>query len=140
MGRSTRTTLIGAVAMAALALMSVATTNAATRAIVGLNQSLRISVGGSTANVVVSNPAIADVTVVDAHSVIVIGKGYGTTQIMALDSSGHVLLDSVVMVTAPQEGQVTVYRGAASANQYSCSPRCEAYGNDKGAPSSGSPG
>jgi len=75
--------------------------------------------------VVVTNTAIADVTVVDAHSVIIEGKGYGTTQVMVLDNSGRLLMDSVVTVSAPAEGQVTLYRGPV-AQQYSCSPRCEA--------------
>ena len=131
MGRSIRNTLTGAAALAALALPSVAA-DAATRANVGLNQSLRMSVGGSAASVVVSNPAIADVTVVDSHSVIVIGKGYGTTQIMVMDSTGRVLLDSVVTVSAPLEGQMTLFRGVTG-QQYNCTPRCELDSSSKAA-------
>jgi Flp pilus assembly secretin CpaC len=112
--------------LAVLSLLGAATAaHAASRVTVGINQGLRLSVGGSAANVVVANPAIADVTVVDAHSVIILGKGYGTTQIMVLDSTGRLLMDSIVTVNAPSEGQMTVYRGP-TAQQYDCSPRCEA--------------
>ena len=124
--------------LAALSLLSVAATaQAASRVTVGINQGLRLSVGGSAANVVVANPAIADVTVVDAHSVIILGKGYGTTQVMVLDSTGRLLMDSIVTVNAPAEGQMTVYRGPA-AQQYDCSPRCEADGA-KSAPAAAAP-
>jgi Flp pilus assembly secretin CpaC len=124
MGFPSRNALIRAAVLAAIALIG-ATADAASRTNVGLNQSLRIGVNGSAANVVISNATVADVTVVDAHSVIVQGKSYGTTQIMVFDTTGRLLLDSVVTVTAPAEGLVTLYRGGV-AQQYNCSPRCEA--------------
>ena len=96
MGRSTRTNVFPAAAIAVAALFAPRRGLAPRRTItVGINQGLRLQVGGSAANVVVANPAIADVTVVDAHSVIVMGKGYGTTQIMVLDSTGRLLMDSM---------------------------------------------
>ena len=124
MGPSNRALIIRLAALAALALAGV-TADAAAHVNVGLNQSLRLAVHGAAANVVVANSAIADVTVVDAHSVIVMGKGYGTTQILVLDSTGHSLLDTAVSVTAPSEDQLTLYRGTVP-QQYSCTPRCEA--------------
>ena len=120
-----RTASLVAFALALAAFGIAAPASAASLANVGLNQSLRLPIGGSVANVVVSNPAIADVTVVDGHSVIVVGKGYGTTQIMVLDAVGRLLLDSIVTVTAPPQGQMTLYRGPAP-QQFNCSPRCEA--------------
>ena len=126
MGRTPLFTAKPAAFLAAVSLLSAATAaQAASHVNVGINQGLRLPVGGSAANVVIANPAIADVTVVDAHSVIILGKGYGTTQIMVLDSAGRLLMDSIVTVNAPAEGQMTVYRGPA-AQQYDCSPRCEA--------------
>jgi Flp pilus assembly secretin CpaC len=124
MARPTRITVIGAAAFAVLVLLGGFAASAATRVNVGLSQSLRMSVKGSASSVVVSNPTIADVTVVDAHSVIVLGKGYGATQIMVFDMKGRLLLDSVVTVTAPQQDQITLHRGV-TANEFTCSPRCE---------------
>jgi Flp pilus assembly secretin CpaC len=117
--------------LALLVTMSAATVDAATRVSVGVNQSLRMGVAGQAGNVVVGNAAIADVTVVDSHSVIVQGKGYGSTQIMVLDINGRVLLDSIVTVTAPSEGQMTLYRGSTP-RQFSCSPRCELDSSSRG--------
>ena len=125
MGRTTRNTVKCTAALAVFLLWGAAVAHAASRVNVGLNQGVRLQVAGAAANVVVSNPTIADVTMVDSHSVIVLGKGYGTTQIMVMDLAGHLLLDSVVTVNAPSEGQMTIYRGGVP-QQYNCSPRCEA--------------
>src|SRR5665213_1448598 len=132
MGRTPLFTAKHAAFLAAISLLSATTAaQAASHVNVGLNQGLRLAVGGSAANVVIANPAIADVTVVDAHSVIVLGKGYGTTQIMVLDSTGRLLMDSIVTVNAPPERQMTVYRGSL-AQQCDCSPRfdCLLYTSD----------
>ena len=91
---------------------------------VEVNQSHRVVLGGAIANVIVGDPAVADVVMIDAHSVIVVGKGYGSTQVMVIDRAGHALLDTRVTVTARNDGRVTVYRGAASTD-YSCAGRCQ---------------
>jgi len=91
---------------------------------VEVNQSRRIVLGGAVANVIVGDPAVADVVMVDAHSVIVVGKGYGVTQVMVIDRGGRALLDARVTVVARNEGRVTVYRGAVAAD-YSCAGRCQ---------------
>jgi hypothetical protein len=92
---------------------------------VEVNQSHRVVLRGAVANVIVGDPAVADVVMIDAHSVIVVGKGYGSTQVMVIDPAGHALLDTRVTVTARNDGRVTVYRGAASTD-YSCAGRCQA--------------
>ncbi len=125
MGRTIPVNALRGAALAALALLSAAAADATSRVNVGLSQGVRLMVGGPAANVVVSNPAIADVTVVDAHSVIVLGKSYGTTQVMVMDTTGRLLLDSIVTVSAPQEGRMTYYRGPAAPVEFDCSPRCQ---------------
>jgi Flp pilus assembly secretin CpaC len=128
MGRLTRTAVLAA------ALLSFgAAAAAASRLDVEINQSRRIGLRGAAANVVVGDPTIADVTMLDAHSVIVTGKGYGSTQVMVMDRAGRMLLDSHVAVRAPDDGRLTLYRGVA-ASEFSCSPRCEAVGGKAGAP------
>ena len=125
MGRSSRFNLRGAATAAAIALSAVSMANAAPGVDVGLNKALRLTVSGTVASVVVGNKDIADVTVVDSHSVIVIGKVYGSTQIMAMDNAGHLLLDREINVGGPTKGQVTYYRGV-EASQYACTPTCSA--------------
>jgi hypothetical protein len=89
-----------------------------------LNQSRRVALHGTAANVFVADPAVADVTMIDSHSVIVLAKGYGVTQVLVTDHAGHVLMDSHVAVVGSDAGRVTVYRGE-TAMDYHCSSRCE---------------
>jgi hypothetical protein len=81
---------------------------------------------------------LPDVTMIDAHSVIVTGKGYGATQVMVLNHAGRMLLDSRVTVSAPDDGHLTLYRGGAP-SEFSCSPRCQALGPKAAAPAAAAP-
>jgi Flp pilus assembly secretin CpaC len=132
--------LTGAVVLAALALTASPAASAPDRLSVGLNQTLRVPLGGSAASVVVGKAEIADVTMVDAHSAIVVGKSLGTSEIMVLDSSGRTLLDSLVTVSPhpaarsdPADPEVTIFRGAVAEN-YACTLRCEAEKPRSGSP------
>jgi hypothetical protein len=84
---------------------------------IGLNETRRIMLPGSAATVVVGDPKIADVSMVDSHSVILMGRGYGATQLLITDHDGRTLLESEVMV--PESGHVTLYRGN-QAYEYGC--------------------
>ena len=92
---------------------------------VQLKESHRIVLSGPAANIVIGDPSVADVAMLDNRSVIVMGKGYGSTDILVLDRAGHTLLDSEVTVVAPNNGRVTVYRGA-SPTEFSCVAHCQA--------------
>ena len=63
-----------------------------------------------TATLVVGNPLIADVSVQAGGTMVVTGKGYGVTNVIALDRAGKVLSDKLVRVKGPLEN-VVVYRG-----------------------------
>ncbi|MDR3512171.1 MAG: pilus assembly protein N-terminal domain-containing protein [Caulobacteraceae bacterium] len=89
---------------------------------VELNQSRRVLLPGAAANVVVGDPTVADVAMTDAHSVVVIGKGYGATEVMITDHAGRTLLDDMVTVVTPTNGQVTVYRGVLP-SEFACAER-----------------
>lgn len=109
---------------ALIALSATAAVAASGSMTVEYKQSRRIALGGPAANVVIGDPNVADVTMVDARSIIVIGKGYGSTDVLVLDSGGRTLLDSRVTVVASDDARVTVYQGAASAD-FSCARRCQ---------------
>lgn len=76
------------------------------------------------ATIVVGNPLIADAAVQTGGLMVVTGKGYGVTNIIALDRSGAVLMEKTVEVVAPREELMVVYRGSVR-ETYSCSPICE---------------
>jgi hypothetical protein len=77
-----------------------------------------------TATLVVGNPLIADVTVQPGGVVVVTGKGYGVTNLLALDRAGAVLMERAVTVQGPSDNVVVVYRGIER-ESYSCTPKCE---------------
>ena len=75
------------------------------------------------ATIVIGNPLIADASIQSGGQLVITGKGYGLTNIIALDRSGTSLMDKSVQVVGPR-GVVVVYRGAER-ETYSCTPKCE---------------
>lgn len=77
-----------------------------------------------TQTVVIGNPAIADMSIQKNGVVVVTGKSYGVTNLIALDSGGNMLAESTVSVAAPSEAVVVVQRGLER-QSYSCTPNCQ---------------
>jgi hypothetical protein len=90
--------------------------------LVPLNHATRINVRGVAASVVVGNPSIASVTVVDTHTLYIMGRGPGSTNVAVLDKSGRTLFTDDVTVSAAGT-HVSVYRGEKR-TQVSCSYGC----------------
>ena len=90
---------------------------------VEVDHSTRVQLRGSAASVIVGNPAIADVTVVDANTLYITGKGYGVTEVIAVDGIGRTLFQGEVVVTASASGHVRVWRGA-QATDMACAASC----------------
>ena len=74
--------------------------------------------------VIVGKPIIADVTVQRNGILVVTGKSYGVTNLIALDAGGTLLTESLISVQAPNESLVTVQRGLER-ESYSCTPNCQ---------------
>src|SRR5262249_23507078 len=83
---------------------------------------VRLLSGAST--VIIGNPLIADVTLQEGGVLIVTGKGYGVTNIIALDKAGALLGEQSIEVRGPRGDIVVVYRGL-NRESYSCTPKCE---------------
>ena len=77
-----------------------------------------------TQTVVVGNPIVADITVQRNGILVVTGKSYGATNLIALDGSGLMLAESMISVQAPTDAVVTVQRGLQR-ESYSCTPTCQ---------------
>lgn len=77
-----------------------------------------------TQTVIVGNPMIADITVQRNGILVVTGKAYGATNLIALDAAGVLLAESMISVQAPTDAMVTVQRGLAR-ESYSCTPTCQ---------------
>ena len=78
------------------------------------------------ATVYVGNPAIADVTMIDSRHAFVQGKGYGRTNIVALNSDNVQVFNTHITVTGGEgSGTVTLNRGAQRITLNCAGGRCE---------------
>jgi Pilus formation protein N terminal region len=91
---------------------------------VNVDQAKLLRLPTRVATIVVGNPLIADVTLQTGGVVVLTGKGYGSTNFIAMDRSGEILLDRVIQVEGPTDQLVTVYRGVER-ESYSCLPICQ---------------
>jgi len=88
-----------------------------------LDQAKVAKVPGGTTTLVVGNPAIADVTMLKGGvGMVVTGKGYGQTNLVAIDAQGNILDEKQIQVT-PTRTVLVVQRGDARAS-YTCNPMC----------------
>ncbi|MFN7128059.1 MAG: pilus assembly protein N-terminal domain-containing protein [Brevundimonas sp.] len=90
---------------------------------VEIDRSSRVQLSGPASSVIVGNPEIADVTVVDANTLFILGKGYGVTEVVAVDSLGRTLFQREIVVTGGSTGTVRVWRGA-QATEMACGSSC----------------
>lgn len=75
--------------------------------------------------VYLGNPSIADLTVIDSRHVFVLGKTFGTTNLIALGDDKSVIANESVTVFGRSAGAVTLNRGAETFT-YTCTSRhCE---------------
>jgi hypothetical protein len=73
---------------------------------------------------IIGNPMIADVTLLRAAGkMVVTGKGFGETNMIALDSAGNTVREMDVIVVAGSHALI-VQRGMGR-ESYTCAPRCQ---------------
>jgi hypothetical protein len=94
---------------------------------VATGQASYVSLGGAVRDVVVGDPTIADVSVVNDRTLVVLGKRPGVTSLLAFGAGGRALADRQVVVSENGDGGVTVYRGATASN-YACATQCTRLG------------
>ena len=108
--------------VAALALASVAHASSDT-VMVALDRARIISVPEGTQTLIVGNPLIADVLLLkNNRSMVITGRSFGETNMIALDATGNPDAESMIKVTGSDRSLV-VMRGGAQ-QSYSCNPRC----------------
>lgn len=88
-----------------------------------LDQAKLVRVPDRVATIVVGNPLIADISLQPGGMMVITGKGYGTTNLLALDRSGAVLMEKAVQVEGPRD-YVVVFRGMER-ESYTCAPTCQ---------------
>ena len=90
---------------------------------VEIDRSARVQLRGAAASIIVGNPQIADVSLVDANTMFIVGKGDGVTEVVAVDGVGRTLFQREIVVTGGSTGSVRVWRGA-QATEMACGASC----------------
>jgi hypothetical protein len=102
-----------------------ATTAKADTVSINVDQARLLKIPERVTTIVIGNPLIADATLQSGGILVVTGKGYGSTNLMALDREGRVVMNKSVQVLGPgTEDLVVVYRGVVR-ETWSCAPECQ---------------
>jgi hypothetical protein len=92
---------------------------------VNVDQAKIMKLPERVAIIVIGNPLIADAALQSGGVLVITGKSFGATNMVALDRSGRVLMDKTIQVISPADGElVFVYKGV-DRESYSCTPDCE---------------
>ena len=108
----------------AAAVLAAGAAGAADHVTVVLDQATVVKMPEKVSTVVVGNPMIADVSLQPGGILVLTGKGFGMTNVLALDRAGNILMEKSVQVHGPRDDVVVVYRGVLQ-ESYSCAPKCE---------------
>lgn len=115
----------GCFAVSAISLLSLGSAAAADSGInVIMNQAKIVKLSRAADTVIVGNPEIADAAVQDASTIVLTGKGFGTTNFVVMDAEGNAIVDEMVVVSRDFANTMRIYRGT-EIQTLSCSPNCE---------------
>ncbi|WP_045837187.1 pilus assembly protein N-terminal domain-containing protein [Hyphomicrobium sp. 99] len=92
--------------------------------IVRYDQSQLLRLPRPASEIIVGNPSIADVTLQDGNLLVVTGKTFGITNIIALDTDHNVIQDQRVMVERDDRRVVNLHKGTQRFT-FACTPNCE---------------
>ena len=88
-----------------------------------LDQAKVLQMPKGAQTVIIGNPVVADITVLKNHSMILTAKGYGVTNMIALDAQGTPVAESMIEVRAATDKVLVLQRGM-DRESYSCVPNC----------------
>ena len=91
--------------------------------IVKFDQSQIIRLPRNAAEIIIGNPSIADVSLQAANLLVITGKSFGITNIIALDAERQVIQDQRILVRRDEHRVVNVYKATARSS-YNCAPQC----------------
>jgi Flp pilus assembly secretin CpaC len=110
--------------LALVTILALAGTSAhAERLAIAAGQATHLTLNGAVRDVVIGDPRVADVSVVNERTLVILGKHPGVTSLVAFDGAGRPLADRQILVSEDGGEAITVYRGATGAN-YACGVQC----------------
>jgi Flp pilus assembly secretin CpaC len=92
---------------------------------VNLDEARVMKLPDKVATIVIGNPLIADAALQGGGILVVTGKGFGSTNLLALDRAGRVIMDKTVQVVGPAGGDLVIVYKGVERESYSCAPDCE---------------
>jgi hypothetical protein len=122
--RSMKSRLIDACGAALFVSLSVMPARAEDTLTVTVDRAKVFDLPTTVRTLIIGNPMIADVTLLRAAGkMVVTGKGFGETNMIALDSAGNTVREMDVIVVAGSHALI-VQRGMGR-ESYTCAPRCQ---------------
>lgn len=85
-----------------------------------LDNVLSMTLDRPAKTVYVANPAIADITVIDPRHILILGKSFGTTNLLTLDASDRETMNAQLIVTERVGRPVTIQRGSSAHSTMIC--------------------
>jgi hypothetical protein len=115
----------GLIASAVLLLAALVSAGAsrASDLVVSYDQSQLLRLPRPVASVIIGNPSIADVAIQGGNLLVVTGKTFGVTNIIALDAERNIIQDQRIVVQRDEVRTVNLNKGALR-QSYSCTPTC----------------
>jgi Flp pilus assembly secretin CpaC len=87
------------------------------------DQSQLLRLPRAASEVIIGNPSIADVAIQGGNLLVVTGKSFGVTNIIALDAQRNVIQDQRVVVDHDDLRTLSLYKGTKR-ESYTCTPDC----------------
>jgi hypothetical protein len=112
---------------AALTILSTAPAHAAGVSVM-MDEVRTVTFPKTVTTIYVGNPSIADINMIDSRHAFIMGKGYGSTNMLALDQDGKQVSNIPISVLARQNATVTLQVGVGIAGRvtYTCTTlHCE---------------
>jgi hypothetical protein len=112
--------------MSALLIVAALVVSGGARAadlIVAYDQSQLLRLPRPVSSVIIGNPSIADVAIQGGNLLVVTGKTFGVTNIIALDEERNIIQDQRIIVQRDEVRTVNLSKGGQR-QSYSCTPNC----------------
>ncbi len=90
-----------------------------------VDQTVALKLSAPANSVVVGNAAVIDVAIHDPRTLLITGKGFGSTNLLVLDHAGRTVYSNLMSVSDNRTDQLTIVRGEGNYT-YSCTDRCRA--------------
>ena len=110
-------------ALCALAMVAAKPAAAETDLVVKYDQSQLLRLPRPAVDIIVGNPTIADVSVQTGSMLVVTGKSFGITNMIALDADREIIDEFRVIVIRESARVVNLQKGSRR-ESYNCAPQC----------------